>query len=234
MNITAIAQQDLESKGLDLLPNKIELEIKGDIFPDTYGEWIGRYDKTNNCFESFFKKDIELGNTERFDKHKENCNLYEKHRHVFDRESLSEKEVIDYYVMYNIQESSKFKPTIISEHVDHSFCINGSFKCEYELLFTCNEATRRIIIPFNSVNVPMYEFIRDLEDMVDDILNFENDESNLFNNIIQDCGGYHEFRMFDEIGNNYDVEVEDAADFMAMLVSVRLVGYKFVENKEKD
>lgn len=127
MNITAISVENLEENGLDLLPNKIELKVRGNIFPDTYGECIGRYDKTNDKFESFFKKDREAGNTRYFDEYKKKCNLYEKHRTVFNREDYTEKNVIDYYVMYNILESSKFKPTIIEDHVDHSYCMNGSF-----------------------------------------------------------------------------------------------------------
>ena len=233
MNITAISVENLEEKGLDLLPNKMELKVRGNIFPDTYGECIGRYDKTNDKFESFFKRDQEAGNTCYFDEYKKKCSLYEKHRTVFDGEYYTEKKVVDYYVMYNILESSKFKPTIIKYHVDHSYCMNGSFKCEYELLFACDGAIRRIIVPFTSVNIPMYEFIGDLEDMVEEVLDKESDESNPFNDIFRDCDGYYESTMFDEIGMNCDIEVESASDFMAMLVSIRLVGYEFIEDKNK-
>lgn len=233
MKITAIATEDLETKGLDLLKNKIVLTLRGNIFPDTYGECIGRYDKTTNKYESFFIKDEKAGNTKYFDLYKEKCNLYEKHRTVFNKEDFSEKQVIDYYVMYDIQESTKNRPTIIEDHVDHSYCINGSFKCEYELLFACDGAIRRIIVPFTSVNIPMYEFIGDLEDMVEEVLDEESDESNPFNDIFRDCDGYYEITMFDEIGMNCDIEVESASDFMAMLVSIRLVGYEFIEDKNK-
>lgn len=33
MNITAISVENLEEKGLDLLPNKMELKVRGNIFP---------------------------------------------------------------------------------------------------------------------------------------------------------------------------------------------------------
>lgn len=233
MNITAISVENLEENGLGLLPNKMELEVRGNIFPDTYWEWIGRYDKTNDKLKSFFKKDKEAGNTHYFDEYRKKYNLYEKHRTVFNREDCTEKNVVDYYVMYNILESSKFKPTIIEDHVDHSCCMNGSFKCEYELLFACDGAIRRIIVPFTSVNIPMYEFIGDLEDMIEEVLDEESDESNPFNDIFRDGDGYYEITMFDEIGVNCDIEVESASDFMAMLVSVRLVGYEFIENGGK-
>ena len=232
MNITAIAVEDLKSKGLDLLENKITLETRGNIFPDTYAICVGRYDKTNDKYESYFKKDEDAGNTKYFDLYKEKCDLYEKHRTVLNREDFSEKQVIDYYVMYNILESTKFRPTIIEDHVDHSYCMNGNYKCEYELLFACDGAVRRVIFPYTSNNIPMYEIIGDLEDMVEEAFDGDADESNPFYNIFNDYDGYCEVTMFDEIGMNCNIGVESPSDFMAMLVSMRLIGYEFIENKE--
>lgn len=233
MKITAIATEDLETKGLDLLKNKIVLTTRGDIFPDTYGKCIGRYDKTTNKYESFFTRDEEAGNTKYFDLYREKCNLYEKHRTVFNREDFSEKQVIDYYVMYDVQESSKNRPTIIEDHVDHSYCVNGDYKCEYELLFACDGAVRRIIFPFTSNNIPMYEIISDLEEMVEEAFEGEADESNPFYNTFTNCDDYCEVTMFDEIGTNCDIEVENPDDFMAMLVSIRLISCEFIEDKDR-
>ena len=69
--------------------------------------------------------------------------------------------------------------------------------------------------------------------MIEEVLDEESDESNPFNDIFRDGDGYYEITMFDEIGVNCDIEVESASDFMAMLVSVRLVGYEFIENGGK-
>ena len=230
MTINAISTEDLKAKGLDLLPNKIELTVRGDIFPDTYGELIGRYDKNTDKYESFFKKDVENGNTYYFDLYKEKCNLYELHRDIFNRKDCTEKSVIDYFVMYNIEESTMSKPTIISDHVDNSYCVNGSFKCEYELLFANDDCTRRIVVPFTSVNIPMYDFIKSLEDMIEDAVE-NNDNSDSLNILVPSYDNMYEFTMFDKIGSTIKIDIENISELMSMLVSIRLIGYEFIKNE---
>lgn len=232
MKITAVAVEDLKSKGLELLPTEMELTVKGSAFPDAYGECIGRYDKSTDKFESFFKKDKENGNTSYFNQYKEKCNLIEKHRNVFNRLDYTEKKVIDYYVLYNIKESSKNRQTEIEDHVDTGTCINGHYKCEYELLFACEGYTRRVVILYTSVNIPMYEFIGDLEDEVEEVLNNEADESNPFLSVLSEREDYFEVVMFDEVGMGKYVAIERAPELMSMLVSVRLLSCEFVESKE--
>lgn len=56
MRITAIAREDLSNIGNGLVPNKITLELRGKIVPDSYVEHIGRYDVEKETYESFFKK----------------------------------------------------------------------------------------------------------------------------------------------------------------------------------
>lgn len=235
MKITARSIENLEEKGLNLLPNEIELTTKDDFFPDSYGECIGRYNINDDKFESFFIKDIKNEDTKCFDEYREKCNLLKKKKTVFDFESRSKKQVIDYYVMYEIMESSKFKPTITEDHVDCGYCINGTYRCEYELLFASDGATRRIVVPFTSNNIPMYQFIGDLEDMVEEVLNNEADDSNPFKTLIDnynDDDECCEIIMFDEMGNTYHIGFDNVEDFLSMLVSVRLIGYEFIENKK--
>lgn len=238
MEITAVAVEDLEGKGLDLLKNKLKLTTKGDAFPDTYGVLIGRYDKDTGEYQSFFNKDEENSNTYYFDEYRKKCNLAEKHRTVISRaEEYKEKNVIDYYVMYDIKESSKGRPTEIEEHVDNDICMNGHFVCEYELLFVCEGATRRLVVEYSSNNIPMYKFIADLEEDIEEALELEEEceETNPFKNVfsISDYDNYHEITMFDEFGMNHDIEFARATELMAMLVSVRLLSCTFVEAKEK-
>lgn len=231
MKITAVAAEDLESKGLGLLENEMELETKENAFPDTYGECIGRYDKSTGKYESFFKKDIAAGNTNYFDQYREKCHLFEKHWNVYDRESNTTKQVVDYFVIYNIKESSKNSPTEIEDHVDGSICLNGYYKSQYELLFAYAGTTRRVIVEHSCVNIPMYEFVKDLEELVEAVLCDEAEEDNPFFNVIKKRNGYYAITMFDEIGINSNVEFDRASELMAMLVSVRLLGCEFIEEK---
>ena len=89
--LTAVAVEDLKSKGLEVLENEIKLTLKGNAVPDTYGECIGRYDISNGEYESFFKRDIEAGNTKYFDQYREKCNLFEKHRNIYNRSENTEE-----------------------------------------------------------------------------------------------------------------------------------------------
>lgn len=232
MKITAVAVEDLKSKGLELLPAEMKLTVKGNVFPDVHGECIGRYDKSTEKFESFFKKDKENGNTYYFDQYRKKCNLIEKHRNVINRLDHKEKQVIDYYVPYDIKESSKNRPTEIEDHVDTGICLNGHYKCEYELLFACEGDTRRVVIPHTSVNIPMYDFIGDLEDEVEEVLNKEADESNPFLSVLSECDDYFEVIMFDEVGMNSNVTIERASELISMLISIRLLSCEFIKNKE--
>lgn len=111
MKLTGIAREDLEAKGL-ALQNKLELKCMGTAIPDIYANRIGRKNVDTGEFESFFKVDAEKGNTAEFDRFRENVTLLEKEHTVFFEGSLEEKHVIDYYVPYDIQESSKNKPTV--------------------------------------------------------------------------------------------------------------------------
>lgn len=229
MKITAVAMEDLKSKGLELLPTEMELTVRGSAFPDTYGELIGRYDKSTEKFESFFVRDKEAGNTKYFDEYKDKCNLAKKHKNLFNRKDGTERQVVDYYVPYYIKESTKNTPTEIEDHVDNAICMNGHHKCKYELLFACEGMTRRCVFEYTSNNIPMYGFISELEDEVDDVLNKCCDKSNPFKNILTDCDGFFEIMMFDEFGQNSNIEIDTASELIAMLVSVRLLSCEFIE-----
>ena len=67
MRITAIAREDLKKDGNGLITNKITLELKGKVVPDSYGEHIGQYDIESKSYKSCFKIDNEAGNTMYFD-----------------------------------------------------------------------------------------------------------------------------------------------------------------------
>lgn len=143
MKLTAIAREDLEAKGL-ILKNKIELKCRVTAIPDIYADIIGRKNVDTGEFESFFKVDAEKGNTAEFDRFRENVTLLEKEHTVFSRETREWKNVIDYYVPYDIQESSKNRPTVTDEFPESGYLTEGYYECEYELLLTCGEATRNV------------------------------------------------------------------------------------------
>lgn len=201
MRITAIAREDLSNIGNGLIPNKITLELRGKIVPDSYGEHIGRYDVEKEVYESFFKKDNEAGNTMYFDAYKKCDCAREKIHEVYTETGI-----------------------------DRGYCINGNYKCRYELLFAANGLTSRVVIEYRTNNMPMYDFIKDMEDDIREALEDDSDEDNFFYGIIKNS----EICMFDEFGCGIGVEINNADELTAMLVSARLLSCEFMEKDGSD
>ena len=228
MNLTAIAREDLEGMGFGLLSNKIGLELNGKVIPDSYGECIGRYYVDDDVYKSFFKKDHDENNTLYFDMYKNTCKSIQEERHLILTENHEEKEVIDYFVMYDIEESTKNLPTEIENYISRGIYVNGYHKCKYELLFAADGLTSRIVIEYKTNNIPMYDFITSLEDDITDILEDDFDEDNIFYGIIKNS----EIMMFDEFGRGNNIEIESAEYLTAMLASVRMLSCEFVEEND--
>ena len=147
-------------------------------------------------------------------------------------QDCAERKVIDYYVIYDIKESSKYKPTIVNEYVDNIILGTGEYKCEYEILLSCGDATRRLVIPVRTINMPMYDFITGIEDEIEDVMD-RSSEENIFSNIIIDTGGYFLLDMFDEYGRTYKVEITSVYDFIKMIVSIRQIRCEFFPYEKK-
>lgn len=232
MKLTAIAREDLEAKGL-ILKNKIELKCRGTAIPDIYASIIGRKNVDTGEFESFFKVDAEKGNTAEFDRFRENVTLLEKEHTVFSRETIEDKNVIDYYVPYDIQESSKNRPTVTDEFPENAYLTEGYYECEYELLLTCGEATRRLVIPQRTVNVPMVSLLSNIEDEIRDILDGFPDEDNDFADVLELVDEHYEIKMIDDFGIPVNIKINHAADFVNMIVSARQIKCEFKYGEEQ-
>lgn len=227
MKITAIARENLSNICNGLLSNEIHLELRGQIVPDSYGEKIGQYDIEKESYTSYFKKDKEAGNTDCFDAYRNSGCVKERRHEIYSEDEI--KEVIDYYLMYDIKESSKNEPTEIEDYINRGYCINGNYRCRYELLFAADGFTTRVVVEYKTNNTPMYDLIKDLEYDITDALENDSDEENIFYGIIKN----HEIMMFDEYGCGNNVEIENADDLTAMLVSVRMLSCEFIENDSK-
>lgn len=230
MKLTGIAREDLEAKGL-ILKNKIELKYRGTAIPDIYASIIGRKNVDTGEFESFFKVDVKNDNTDEFDRFRKNVALLENEHTVFSRETLKEKHVIDYYVPYDIQESSKNKPTVTDEFPENAILIDGYYECEYELLLTCGDGTRRIVISQKTVNVPMISLLSNIEGEIRDILDGFPDEENNFADVLELVDEHYEIKMFDEYGIPANIEINHAGDFVNMIVSARQIKCEYKQGE---
>lgn len=220
MNITGIARENYEAAGLPL-KNTIELIAKNEYtIPDIWGLKVGRKYLDTGEIESQFKK-------EQFFEIREQAELLEyPHTVVLIEQDFAERKVVDYYVIYDIKESSKNKPTVTDEYVENIAFGEGEYKCEYEILLSCGDATRRVVIPVRTINVPMYDFINSIEDEIEDVMDRSSEES-VFSNVIIDTGDYFLLDMFDEYGRTYKVQLTSVYDFIKMIVSIRQIKCEF-------
>lgn len=226
MNITGIARENFEEAGLPL-KNTIELTTKNEYtIPDIWGLKAGRKFLDTGEIESHFEE-------QQFFEIRKRATLLEyPHTVILMEQDFAERKVIDYYVIYDIKESSKYKPTIVNEYVDNIILGTGEYKCEYEILLSCSDATRRVVIPVRTINVPMYDFINSIEDEIEDVMD-RCSEENVFNNIIIDTGDYFLLDMFDKYGCTYKVELTSVYDFIKMIVSIRQIKCEFFPYEKK-
>lgn len=226
MNITGIARENYEAAGLPL-KNTIELIAKNEYtIPDIWGLKVGRKYLDTGEIESQFKK-------EQFFEIREQAELLEyPHTVVLIEQDFAERKVVDYYVIYDIKESSKNKPTVTDEYVENIAFGEGEYKCEYEILLSCGDATRRVVIPVRTINVPMYDFINSIEDEIEDVMDRSSEES-VFSNVIIDTGDYFLLDMFDEYGRTYKVQLTSVYDFIKMIVSIRQIKCEFFPCEKK-
>ena len=226
MNITGIARENYEAAGLPL-KNTIELIAKNEyIIPDIWGLKVGRKYLDTGEIESQFKK-------EQFFEIREQAELLEyPHTVVLIEQDFAERKVVDYYVIYDIKESSKNKPIVTDEYVENIAFGEGEYKCEYEILLSCGDATRRVVIPVRTINVPMYDFINSIEDEIEDVMDRSSEES-VFSNVIIDTGDYFLLDMFDEYGRTYKVQLTSVYDFIKMIVSIRQIKCEFFPCEKK-
>lgn len=78
--------------------------------------------------------------------------------------------------------------------------------------------------------MPMYDFIKDMEDDIREALEGDSDEDNFFCGIIKNS----EICMFDEFGCGIGVEINNADELTAMLASARLLSCEFEEKDGSD
>lgn len=205
----------------------IELTTKNEYtIPDIWGLKVGRKFLDTGEIESHFEE-------QQFFEIRKRATLLEyPHTVILMEQDFAERKVIDYYVIYDIKESSKYKPTIVNEYVDNIILGTGEYKCEYEILLSCGDATRRLVIPVRTINMPMYDFITSIEDEIEDVMD-RSSEENIFSNIIIDTGDYFLLDMFDEYGRTYKVEITSVYDFIKMIVSIRQIRCEFFPYEKK-
>lgn len=147
-----------------------------------------------------------------------------------------------YFFIYEIDDSSKHKPTTLNGGPGYGMPTNGYYKCTYEVLLTNEEHTRRMIFTTNSVNIPMCEWITEFIDTIDELKRIPREDIRKFNSDLYD-NDFKEYTyqfyvnddnqlcytMFDPVGNPVEVEF-DTQEFKSSITSIRQIECKFVND----
>ena len=143
-------------------------------------------------------------------------------------------DITRYYVVYDVNESSRNRPTYDETSCGYGMPINGYYKCEYELLLTSGDGyTRRMVVTVNNKNTGMYDFITELEDQIACLDNADETLRNCFFKAPDpdeedDDTPIWQFTMFDNIGRPVSFRV-NTREFLSMIASIRQLSCEFVE-----
>lgn len=244
IEFTAISREDFEAKGLPL-KNSLKLSGACDIIPDTYFLHIGRKFSKDNSVHSFFNADKENGNLEYLNKVLAEATVIEKEQEMYTSKGgfeLACHWVIDYFIPYDVEESSKNRPTYTDDYIGPDFCVNGHYEADYEILFSASDnVTRRMVL---TSRTSMLNFINYVAEMIDEAFDDYEYSDNPFTEMFikterddidddeEDEYCYdtvHEIKMHDEMGVAHTIEVENAEQLKSMIVSVRQLDCKFIE-----
>lgn len=184
----------------------------------TYGFCVGMI-KEDGTVKSCFKEDRRNGNTQLFDRLKVEMELYEKHCHLRNRDTLELYDATLYFILYRRENHCSTKPTVEDSYVD--CCMNVQYILEYEILLIADEGLKRYLtVSFTgmgSYSQSFYDQLTSLEDL------FEEWFEGSSHGFQIDEGGLKTVTFYDDIGESCDVELYSIRELLSMITSIRVI-----------
>lgn len=169
--------------------------------------------------ESYFKTDRKNGNTEIFDKLRNDIHLIEKHVNLINRDTMKERSGVRYFIPYKVKDHCSNRPTITDTYVDN--CSNVHYSVEYEILMVAGDDFKRYITveyeTEGSFSSCFFDQIESVENMFDE---WFEEESHGF---MIDEGGNKTVVFYDETGENCDIDISSIDELMSMIMSIRVI-----------
>lgn len=140
-----------------------------------------------------------------------------------------------YGIAYDIQESSKNIPTYTESIVGDAIPINGYYTCKVELLFSAGENyTRRIVIPVQTVNLTFLDILSDIREQLEILYDSQCCGYKELNTLIQRVKDefnedVQQIVMFDTFGQAANIDIDSKTNFLAMLISARMLSITFTD-----
>lgn len=215
--------------------NTATSHFKDDAIPDVNSICIGKQDKNTNQLISNIKDDT---NAELLQTYIDNNIVQTKNFTQLD-ENNDLKTVPHYFLVYNVLNSSKYEKTYLADGPGNGSPINGHYECKYELLLGSEEYTRRMILTSKSINISLYEYLKDITDTISDVIEHfteidqtdeKTEEQNIIRQFYTNVDDEVCFTMFDEIGLPLEVPYNQR-EFESMIRSIRQISCEFIEDK---
>lgn len=216
------------------VPETNHMTITGHAIPDVHGICIGKKDANTGKLISNIKNDDNGAILKKYIK----LGLAATKTFAQRTDSNELKNVSHYFMLYNVLESSKYKPTHTEDGPGNGFLINGYYVCQYEVLLGVEDFTRRLVFKTRTNNISMSEWISSLSGSLEDAFDnqdFEIPEFPELKDYIQIQDDIVSITMFDNVGIASHIECESAATFLSMIRSIRQIDCKFIdETTHKD
>lgn len=202
------------------LGNTTAIEIRDgcEWYGHAYATCVGMI-KDDKTVESYFKIDTQNGNTEIFDKLRNDIKLIEKHCNFMDRESMDLRSGTRYFIPYKVKDHCSTKPTVIDSYVDR--CSNVHYDVEYEILLVAEDGFKRFITveyesegSFSSI---FFDQVESIEDMFEEW--FEENSHGF--RIAED--GYRTVAFYDDSGEKCDIDISSVRELLSMITSIRVI-----------
>lgn len=219
-----MAEYKYEVELLEDLPEEIPLKKCGIIitkrewYGHSYGDAVGRIYDNGKKVESFFKKDIEQGNTNLFDLLMKTGKLKEKHRMLVNYKTGEDRSCNEYYVMRRVKGHSSAKPTV-TNRMDN--CRNVEYRYTYEILLAEEDGFKRYIT--NTIETDgmfchgfSYE-LESLEDIFEEMIEEKRE------GFRKDKEGTIYVKFYDDFGEEIEAEYYRLRDLLLCVNSVRII-----------
>lgn len=234
LHLTIQSQKLADLTGFDI-KTSIKHHYTKNAIPDVIGFPIGKLYIESNRKESYIVKDKENNNTDILDACIKTDKLLEKHTNAFTKNEQLEH-IIIYCIGYDVDESTKHKPTEIRSIVGDATPIDEHHVCDIELLFsTGDNYTRRITVTTTSTNLSFFEMLTNIHEELEELYNTGKSEQYEELNKLIKITPYQERQilMFDSIGTPEEIVFSDMDELKAMLVGARMTNITTLNIKQK-
>lgn len=210
--------------------NELTTDVNDDATPEVAGICIGS--SKDGKLRSYIKGDDD---SEQLQLYIDNNFVVAKTFTVLDHKTNELYDKTRYFMLYHIAESSANVPTCIETTCGNGTPLSGYYDCKYEILVGDEDHSRRFVFHTKSVNISMYEYMQDLEDLLDSIIECDSDvEEDILSQFFYDEDeNVWKYTMFDEVGIQYDAEL-NANEFLSIIKSIRQIACEYIEDNKSN